>query len=99
MAAFKDKISPELVAALAGEMSRAWPDFPRRRFVARATDGLGQLELLARVEHVALALGECLPEPFTEGAAVVERALESEGLTGWMTLACNGYVATHGIDE
>jgi 3-methyladenine DNA glycosylase AlkC len=99
MAALKDEISPRLVDTLAGELVRAWPAFPRRRFVAAATDGLEELELLARVSHVAKALGDCLPEPFAEGAAVLDRALESETLTGWMTQSCNEYVATHGIDE
>jgi 3-methyladenine DNA glycosylase AlkC len=99
VAAFKDQISPQLVDALAGEMVRAWPAFPRDRFVAAATDGLERLELLARVSHVARALGECLPRPFAAGAAVLERALDSSSLTGWMTLACNEYVALHGIDE
>ena len=68
MAAFKDKISPELVAALADELARAWPDFPRQRFVAAATAGLAELELLARVK-LAAALGDSLPAPFAEGAA------------------------------
>ena len=99
MAAFKDEISPPVVAILAAEMERAWPGFPTRRFEAAATGGLDQLELLARVSHVARALGECLPEPFAEGAAVLHRALDSDVLTGWITLACNEYVATRGIDE
>ena len=99
MAAFKDEISPQVVTALAAEMASAWPDFPSERFVAQATAGLEDLELLARVSHVARALGNCLPEPFAAGAVVLDRALASETLTGWITLACNEYVATHGIDE
>ena len=99
MPALKDEISPRLVDALAGELARAWPDFPRKRFVQAATDRLHALELLARVSHVARALGDTLPRPFARGAAVIERALESEALTGWMTLPCNEYVAVHGIDE
>ncbi len=55
MAAFKDEISPRLVEALADELTRAWPEFPRQRFVQAATEGLGELELLARVSHVARA--------------------------------------------
>jgi 3-methyladenine DNA glycosylase AlkC len=99
MAAFKDEISPRVVDALADEMVRAWSAFPRARFVASAGEGLEELELLARVGHVADALGDSLPEPFAAGAAVIERALESETLTGWITLACNEYVATRGIEE
>jgi 3-methyladenine DNA glycosylase AlkC len=99
VAAFKDEISPRLVDALAAELARAWTDFPRQRFVRAATTGLDERELLARVSHVADALGDALPRPFARGAAVIERALESEALIGWMTLPCNEYVAVHGIDE
>jgi 3-methyladenine DNA glycosylase AlkC len=99
LTALKDRISPELVRTLAGELQRAWPAFDRAGFVAAATGGLGELELLARISQIARALGEHLPEPFADGAAVLDRTLDSGVLTGWMTLACNEYVATHGIDE
>ena len=99
MAALKDRISPRLVADLADELARAHPAFPRERFAAAATSGLEELELLARVTHIARALGDALPEPFADAAAVLDRALDSATLTSWMTLPCNEYVATHGIDE
>ena len=99
MGAFKDEISPALVRALGAELSRASSEFPLERFVALATDGLADHELLARVAHVARALGACLPEPFGAGARVLRGALASETFTGWMTLSCNAYVAEHGIDE
>lgn len=99
MAPFKDKISPALVQALAHEIVVAWPEFDAERFTAAATDGLGERELLARVSHVARALAETLPEPFERGAAVLDRALESEHLTGWMALTCSEYVAIRGIEQ
>jgi 3-methyladenine DNA glycosylase AlkC len=45
----KDEYSLELVAALAGELHRAWPAFPATRFGAEAASGLGPLALLARL--------------------------------------------------
>lgn len=99
MAALKDEISPALVEALAAELRSAWPAFPRERFVDRAASGLEELELLARVSHVAQALGECLPSDFANGAAILDRALASQTLTGWMALPCGEWVAAHGLAE
>jgi 3-methyladenine DNA glycosylase AlkC len=99
LTALKDQISPELVRALARDVERAWPGFDREGFVAAAAGGLEELELLARLSHIARALGDHLPDSFAEAAAVLDRALASETLTGWITLACNEYVATHGIEE
>lgn len=99
MAAFKDEISLALVEVLAAELRRAWPEFQSRRFVRLACDGLDELELLARVSHVADALAGCLPADFAAAAAVIDRALDSDALTGWMTLPCNEWVATAGLDS
>lgn len=99
MPPIKDRVSVELVEALAAEMSQASPSFPRDEFVRLATSGLEELELMERVSHVGDALAACLPTPFTEGASVLDRALDSESLTGWMALSCGEWVATCGIDS
>src|SRR5262249_35206105 len=98
MADFKDEISPALVEALAGELGRAWREFPSEAFIADATAGLGRLELLARVAHVAAALGRHLPDSFPVAAATLDAALASPSLDGWMTLPCGYFVAECGID-
>jgi 3-methyladenine DNA glycosylase AlkC len=94
----KDEFSPGLVAALATELHRAWPDFPVRRFAREARTGLDPLALMQRVRHIAAALAEALPTDFVAAAAVLERALDSPSLTGWMTLPCGVYVAEYGAD-
>ena len=96
---FKDEFSPAAVAALAAELVRAWPAFPREAFVAAAADGLEDLELMARVRHIARALGDHLPPAFADAAGVVDRALASPSLTGWMTLPVGFAVADRGLDE
>jgi 3-methyladenine DNA glycosylase AlkC len=95
----KDEYSLELVAALAGELHRAWPAFPVTRFEAEAASGLGPLALMQRVRHVAAALARALPIDFTKAAAVIDRAVDSPTFTGWMTLPCGYRVAEHGIGE
>jgi 3-methyladenine DNA glycosylase AlkC len=95
---FKDEFSPGLVAALATELHRAWPDFPVRRFTREAGTGLDPLALLQRVRHIATALAKALPAEFPAAAAVLEKATDSPSLTGWMTLPCGTFVAECGID-
>ncbi len=99
MAALKDEIGPPLVRALAAELTRAWPDFPRQRFTRGLAASLEPLELLARVGALACRLAAVLPTPFPAGAAVLWCALDSQTFTGWMTLPCGMYVATNGIDD
>jgi 3-methyladenine DNA glycosylase AlkC len=72
---FKNLLSVNVVRALSGELSRAWPDFPSRRFVKDATAGLGDLELKARAQHIADVLQRCLPGSPTEAMRLVTRAL------------------------
>lgn len=49
-AAFKDEFSHALATALAGELTRPWPAFPRRRFVHGMSVALEPLALMQRVE-------------------------------------------------
>ncbi len=99
MADFKDEFSPDLVARLGAEIGRAWPAFPRPEWEAAATAGLEDLRLLERVGHLARVLGALLPQSFPEAAGVLQRMLESEDFTGWMTLPCGQWVVDRGIDE
>ena len=99
MADVKDEFSPGLVAALGGELHRAWPAFPVRRFGADAASGLGALGLMQRVHHIAAALAGVLPADFTKAASILDRAVDSPTFTGWMTLPCGYWVAEHGLDE
>lgn len=99
MAAFKDEISVELAGRLAGELTAAWPAFPRRPFTGGLGDALAPLELMARVELLTDRLVETLPDDFDAAAKVLWCALESSAFTGWMTLPCGSYVARAGIDR
>ncbi|HIE71121.1 MAG TPA: DNA alkylation repair protein, partial [Planctomycetes bacterium] len=95
--AFKDWISPKLVRTMAGHLARVHEAFPRAQFVKLATKGLVELELKARVVHVADALAKSLPKAFAQAATVMQRSLAPErsdadlsklvpcdrGLAGW----------------
>ncbi len=99
VAELRDEISPTLVDALGGAVAAAWPAFPAARFARLATDGLAPLALMARVDHVAAALGACLPDAFPEAAVVVRGALASPDLDGWTALPCTAWVARDGIGD
>lgn len=95
----KDRISPAAIAGLAGALKGAWPQFPDRRFRDLAEDGLGALELKARVIHVADALAATLPESFPESAAIISRAIEDQEVSRWAVYCVDDYVARYGIDD
>ena len=99
MAAFKDEFSIETIDRLGSELALASDGFPTDRWMALASNGLEDLELLERVNHLAEVLALCLPKEFPDGAAVLDEALASESFTGWMTLPCGKYVADTGIDH
>ncbi|MCK2220578.1 DNA alkylation repair protein [Actinomadura sp. ATCC 31491] len=93
----KDRINLQSVSALADGLAAAWPPFPRGRFVARALDGLGGLELKDRVRHVAGALHEALPLPYPEAAAVVRACASQGALDLWSGWPATDHTAAHGL--
>lgn len=106
--AFKDNIDAALVRRLAAATTSVWPGFPSERFVTTCTDGLDGLELKARIAHVAAGLQRCLPEKFTEAAAVVDAVLELPpsddvdgpgGLSGWDLWPLQEWIALIGRAE
>ena len=99
MGAFKDEVGPALARALAAELARAWPAFPKARFMRGLAAALEPLELLARVDLLADRLAVTLPSSFDDAAAVLWRALDSPSFTGWMTLPCGVFVARAGTDD
>jgi 3-methyladenine DNA glycosylase AlkC len=99
VAAFKDNVDVDAVAAVAAAMAAGEPSFPTERFRALAVDGLDELELKARVMHVAAALRECLPDSFPTAAAIVRRGVGRTGLDGWPAWPCTEWVALAGTDH
>ena len=111
--AFKEWIGTELVRTMAKHLTRVHSEFPRQRFVKLATDGLAELELKARVLHVADALAATLPSSFSQAAKVLEKSLAparsdadlsklvpcDAGLAGWAVWPMTDYVARYGIQH
>ncbi|MBB4190777.1 3-methyladenine DNA glycosylase AlkC [Rhizobium aethiopicum] len=92
--------------ALAGDMADCIaanaPSFDRNHFVALATDGLATLELMERSALIRDALFATLPGDFPEAAAILKASLPasgSPGLSGWMLLPVNQFIAARGLDH
>jgi 3-methyladenine DNA glycosylase AlkC len=100
---FKNLLNEKVVNELAAELQKAWKDFPRQRFVARATSGLSSLELKARAQHIAEALEACLPDPPARAMDIVTKALgpkltvtEGYGSTVFRYLPYSTWLEKHG---
>lgn len=72
---FKNLINRQTVLQAAQHLARVCSVFNRNHFIALATAGLESLELKARAEHIAAALGQTLPADFAHACAVIEAAL------------------------
>lgn len=70
--------SPELVKRLAGELAAVEPSFPSKAFIADATRGLEELELLDRGRQIARAMGTHLPADYPRALDIILRSLGPE---------------------
>lgn len=91
---------------LADELHAAWPDFPRQRFVALASTGLEELELMDRAAHFARAMRATLPERFEDAVDVLLRAsgpvlghVDGAGMEPFHTLPHLRFVSDHGLEH
>ena len=79
--ALKTFFSPELVRRLSAEVARVHPAFPTRAFVAQASAGLEELDLLDRARKIADALAAHLPPSYPDAIDVLIRSLGPEHAT------------------
>lgn len=106
---FKEKLNADAVERMAAHLERVWPAFPKAEFVADATAGLSDLELMARVSHVSQSLRPHLPSAFEEAVAVLVDALgehaqdgtfdreKATGISGFPLMAVTRFVADFGL--
>ncbi|MCI0571314.1 MAG: DNA alkylation repair protein [Myxococcaceae bacterium] len=91
---------------IADELSAVWPRFPGRAFVAEASQGLEELELLDRGRHFAHALRRALPEDYEETVDLLVRSLgpvlpggEGNGMAPFRYLPHTVLVAEYGLEH
>ena len=95
-----------IVRAIARDLHRAYPRFDERRFVEDCLSGLDRLELTARAWHIANAMHEHLPRPFSAAAGILTSSLDPElertdglGLAPFKYLPHVFFVQKHGLDD
>jgi 3-methyladenine DNA glycosylase AlkC len=71
-ALLKHQLNHDAVEQIREIISVVHPGFDGPAFTRRATDGLEQLELKARVEHIVAALARHLPSGFCQTARILE---------------------------
>lgn len=102
----KNSFGPEIPEYLASLVGAVVPRFPRKRFIAACLDGLEDLELMPRAQHVADALVDVLPDDPAVMLQILIDALEREGppqelkgMEGFRYLPIVDVVAEHGLDQ
>ncbi|MEM7073387.1 MAG: DNA alkylation repair protein, partial [Pseudomonadota bacterium] len=111
MDAFKNQISPELIALIADHLERHLPGFDRDSFTQGLTQKLAPLALKERVTLVADAMHLVLPQDFTARARILAAMLhpdelhhanqpsDADGLCGWGVWPLSDMIARYGLAQ
>lgn len=67
----KDQLGEQAVIEISQALSVCLTDFPQQQFTNQALNGLGELELKQRVDHLIVILADYLPIDFAEAAGVL----------------------------
>ncbi len=109
---FKNFFNPTMIGQMAAHLTDRDPDFDAGRFVSLATDGLEDLELKQRSDHILAALEQTLPSDFTratqvlldvlhpeDGVDLSGQSMDERGVRGWAVMPMADYVARHGLHD
>lgn len=98
--ALKDMFNRESVGKLSAAISAAYPGFLETDFLKGVFDqGWDQRELKERVRHIALTLGDLLPEDYQEALAVLRTALPRLGAQGFEKMVFPDFVEVYGLED
>jgi 3-methyladenine DNA glycosylase AlkC len=102
----KDGLDKPAIARIAGNLQRAYPDFPQHAFMREANKGLGALELKARVQHVISILANHLPDDFVHTTQIFVKAAQDwdqgapdDPLRSFAAWPMIDYVAVYGLEQ
>lgn len=97
---FKEEVNRETIGSLAAALTSVDPTLDVAGFRRRAARGLGDLELKARVGHIAAALAVLLGDrPFPEAAVLVAEAVDAGDLGMWDGWPALTWVEQQGLDH
>lgn len=108
---FKNNFNEAAIRGMAKHFTRVAADFDGLGFIAHAVDGLDDLELKERSEHIVDAMETYLPKAFLEASEILVASLapmedltdgklvegvSTRGLWGWPIMPMADYVARRG---
>ncbi len=100
----KEGLNGAAIRRIAANLQRADPTFPAAAFARRATKGIANLELKARVKHVIAALHWALPDDFPDAVRVLCAAKPHwdkgppSNVSGFAAWPVIDYIGEYGLD-
>ena len=101
----KDSFGPDVPSRIADMISRALPEFDRRRFLEVALEGYEELELTPRARRISAALAQFLPDDCERSIDLLIDSLDVEiegseltGMGSFIYLPYVFFVADYGLD-
>lgn len=94
--AFKNFISPSVVKTLADQIALVHPSFPKVEFM-KVSEGLGPLELKARVLLITEALRVHLPQDYLKALKILHKVIENDKVHGFSLWPFSEYIGQFGL--
>ncbi len=102
----KDGLGEDAVERIIAALARSVQDFPVKKFRKDALNGIGTLELKARVHHLIAVLHQYFPDDFEATAALLMKMKthwdygdENDPLRWFAAWPVTDYVGVHGLDH
>ena len=102
----KDGLDISALKRLAANLHRAYARFPHQAFIRDASQGLADLELKERVQHIIVVLATHLPDDFERSVKILLKAAQNwdrgdpdDPLRGFAAWPVIDYVAVHGLQQ
>jgi 3-methyladenine DNA glycosylase AlkC len=106
MEMMKDRIGKEAVLQISNVLSSSMTKFDRKGFISEALNGLDDLELKQRVNHLVFVLSHYLPTDFSQTEKVFQKIINywhrPDDADDWFSFAAwplTDYVAIYGIQH
>ena len=106
---FKNNFNKTLIANMGGHFAKAYPEFDKAAFIAKATNNLDGLKLKERSDQISAVMANFLPNDFARAAEIMLASLAPEesaiggadmnnrGVAGWAIMPMTHYVGLHGL--
>jgi len=94
---------------MGGHFAKAYPEFDKAAFIAKATNNLDGLKLKERSDQISAVMANFLPNDFARAAEIMLASLAPEesaiggadmnnrGVAGWAIMPMTHYVGLHGL--